>query len=40
MVITMNKEQELRDLLFNIKEDLEDIRKAIDKMIKDIEHYV
>jgi hypothetical protein len=36
----MNKEQELRDLLFNIKEDLEDIRKAIDKMIKDIEHYV
>jgi hypothetical protein len=36
----MDKEQELRDLLFNIKEDLEDIRKAIDKMIKDIEHYV
>lgn len=36
----MNKEQELRDLLFNIKEDLEDIRKTIDKMIRDIEYYV
>jgi len=40
MVVIMNKEQELRDLLFNIKEDLEDIRKTIDKMIRDIEHYV
>jgi hypothetical protein len=36
----MNEEQELRDLLFNIKQDLEDIRKTIDKMIRDIEHYV
>ena len=36
----MNKEQELRDLLFNIKEDLEDIRKTIDKMIRDIGYYV
>jgi len=36
MVINLN-EQDLRDLLFNIKEDLEHIRKTIDKMIKDIE---
>jgi hypothetical protein len=40
MVRNLNKEQELRDLLFNIKEDLEHIRKTIDKMIRDIEHYV
>jgi len=39
MVINLN-EQDLRDLLFNIKEDLEHIRKTIDKMIKDIEYYV
>jgi hypothetical protein len=36
----MNKEQDLRDLLFNIKDDLEHIRKTIDKMIKDIEYYI
>jgi len=36
MVINLN-EQDLRDLLFNIKEDLEHIRKTIDKIIKDIE---
>ena len=39
MVMKLN-EQELRDLLFNIKQDLEDIRKTIDKIIKDIEYYV
>jgi len=38
--MNLNREQELRDLLFNIKEDLEHIRKTIDKMIKDIEYYV